>query len=103
MRLSNAQIVVLGPGQMFGEEDAVAERERAGYTVRCKSMDGEVFAIGPTDFRRILRNNETTWNSIINNCQNKEFKCLQRLTKAWKVEQAQSVEPSPSRPNNSKL
>ena len=88
---------------MFGEEDAVAERERAGYTVRCKSMDGEVFAIGPTDFRRILRNNETTWNSIINNCQNKEFKCLQRLTKAWKVEQAQSVEPSPSRPNNSKL
>ena len=61
---------------MFGEEDAVAERERTGYTVRCKSMDGEVFAIALTDFRRILRNNETTWNSILNNCHNKEFKCL---------------------------
>jgi CRP-like cAMP-binding protein len=57
------KLALLGPGQMFGEEDVVQERNFSS-TVVCRSNQGLLFCK--------LKGNEECWRIILNQIKNKD-------------------------------
>jgi CRP-like cAMP-binding protein len=66
-------------GQVFGEEDAINDRNYT-QTVRCISSCGVVLQIKKSDFIQKFGKNDATWNQIRERAQNKDQETMQRLT-----------------------
>ena len=54
---------LLGVGQLFGEEDVIAEREFT-TTVTCKSNTGKVYRMRIAEFFRRIKGNDACWKII---------------------------------------
>lgn len=78
--MENFKIAILGAGQMFGEDDIVAERN---YTsaVFCRSNQGFVFCIKTIEFFRKLRPNDECWKIILSQARTKEKSIYRRMKK----------------------
>jgi len=57
------KLALLGPGQMFGEDDVIFER-RYTSSVFCRSNTGVLFCMKNAEFFRKLKSNEDCWKTI---------------------------------------
>eukprot|EP00347_Sterkiella_histriomuscorum_P019194 403342576 len=82
-RLRNTEtfkILLLGPGQMFGEDDVVHERPYT-QTIICRSNTGIVFAMKSQEFFRKLKPNEDCWKIILTQVLSKDKQMRMRMNK----------------------
>jgi hypothetical protein len=69
--------LLLGPGQLFGEEALLTANEEDGsgglplYSIRCKSAIGEVLVINEDDFTKRVKCNPRSLRLIEENCEQK--------------------------------
>ncbi|CDW81071.1 UNKNOWN [Stylonychia lemnae] len=86
-RLRNTEtfkILLLGPGQMFGEDDVVHERPYS-QTIICRSNTGLTFAMRANEFFRKLKSNEECWKIILNQVLQKDNQMRSRMLKIDQV------------------
>lgn len=57
-------LILIGPGSMIGEEDAISLDGLYTTTAICNSLSGSVYAIKTEDFLT-LKNSELSWNKIL--------------------------------------
>jgi hypothetical protein len=57
-------LIIIGKGSMFGEEDAISLDGLYTTTAICNSLTGSVYAIKTEDFLT-LKNSELSWNKIL--------------------------------------
>lgn len=55
-------------GKIIGEEDCYLERDTCNYTVKCRSLDGEVFAFKCEDFIKSVKGNQDTMEKMAIQC-----------------------------------
>lgn len=58
------KLMILGIGQMFGDDDLVFERPHSS-TVICRSNIGAVYCMRGNEFFKKLRANEDCWKIIL--------------------------------------
>lgn len=56
-------IAIIGPGQVFGEDDLIRGRP-CSTNVICKSAESEVLKIKACDFERRISQNEDSWRIV---------------------------------------
>ncbi len=78
------RIALVGAGQMFGEEDVLAERPYQ-TTVTCKSNTAECFVIKHDEFFRKLKTNTESWKMIIMLSMEKEKAFFKRVAKIRQI------------------
>ena len=57
-------LIIVGRGSMFGEEDAISLDGLYTTTAICNSLTGSVYSIKILDFLT-LKNTEVSWNKIL--------------------------------------
>jgi len=86
-RLRNTEtykIMLLGVGQMFGEDDVIHERPHS-QTVICRSNQGVVFCMKTLEFFRKLKANEECWKIILHQVYQKDLQMHHRMSKIERV------------------
>lgn len=79
------KVLVLGKGNIFGEEDAVVSRLHT-TSVRCISMEGELLCISLQDFNQRVKTNDESWQNIKRSAKQKELTVLNQITRTSKIE-----------------
>lgn len=86
-RLRNTEtykIMLLGVGQMFGEDDVIHQRAYS-QTVICRSGLGIVFCMKASEFFRKLKANEECWKIILRQVYQKDVSMYTRMNKIERV------------------
>ena len=74
----NIRLTQFCHGQLFGEEDAISNRNYTS-TVRCISSTGVVLRVKKQDFIQKFGKFDQTWNVIIDRVQSKDMDTMQKL------------------------
>ena len=76
--VSNIRLTQLCSGQMFGEEDAINDRQ---YTtsVTCISGNATVYCIKTEEFIQKFRQNESTWKLIEERIDDKDTETIMKI------------------------
>eukprot|EP00347_Sterkiella_histriomuscorum_P023290 403335214 len=90
------KIAILGPGQMFGEDDVIHERQYTS-TIICRSNVGQVFAMKAQEFFRKLKPNEECWRVILGQVQLKDHQMKNRMSKIDYVFHKEIQKPLPDK------
>ena len=62
--VKETNLIQFGPGQFFGEENALILEAPSPYKVTCCSIGGEILCANGADFMRILNVNPVTFDVI---------------------------------------
>eukprot|EP00347_Sterkiella_histriomuscorum_P003283 403364882 len=79
------KILLLGRGDMIGEEDAINQRDYT-CTVKCNSLNGTLLAIKIQDFYQRIKTNQDTWKQIQNKGTQKEFTTINSINKQYTLD-----------------
>ena len=76
-QIQTFRIAILGPGNLIGEEDVINDYEEGmtcyySTSVRCISINADIFCIKVEEFMRKFKINRDSWSSIIDTANNKE-------------------------------
>lgn len=83
---------VLCAGQIFGQEDVLHGRNHT-TTVRCLSVDSQVFAIKAEEFNARMRRDDRTWRLLLSDSQSKDNSTLGKIRKNILTEKARYASP----------
>ena len=76
--------MLLGNGQMFGDDDLVFERPYSS-TLICRSNVGVVFCMRACEFFKKLRGNDDCWKLILKQVEVKEKETIARMRKLDRI------------------
>ena len=74
------KLMLLGVGQMFGDDDLVFERPHSS-TLICRSNIGIVYCMRASEFFKKLRGNDDCWKAILRQVKSKEKETVARMRK----------------------
>ena len=85
--MQNIRIMLIGVGNVIGEEDAVKDRHYS-TSVYCFSQNGEVYAITIDNFHKFIKTTDMdTWHMLEKNALQKELNVLKIMEAKFKLEE----------------
>ena len=77
--LQKIKLALLGPGQVFGEDDMIAERNYSSSLV-CNANGSQLYAMSKSEFFRIFKSNAEAWKLMFKIAKKKELEQMKRCS-----------------------